>query len=70
MRPCEILLRKLDLDVDDLARQRSVDEDDPSIGVTGHGVAARDETIGSQLHSPSVRARPFDRSGRHATLDA
>ena len=46
-----------DLDVDELPRQRSPHEHDPSVGVARHGVAARDEAVGSHVHRTSVGVR-------------
>ncbi len=60
----EILLRGVDLDLDEFAGQRTVDEHDASIGVAGHGIAARDETIRGELHPASVRRWPGRRPMR------
>jgi hypothetical protein len=55
MSASEVFLRQVDLDLDHFARECSFDEHDTAVGVAGHGVAARDETIGCELHLPSVR---------------
>ncbi len=51
----EILLRRLDLDLDDFARQRASDEHDATIGIASNRVATRDESIQGELHLASVR---------------
>ncbi len=43
----EVLLRLGDIDLDELARQRTGDEHDPPVVGSPHGVAAGDETVGT-----------------------
>ena len=52
----EVLLRFDHVDLDQLARQGSRDEDDPAVVTAPHGVAAGDEAVGpnGQLHHRSV----------------
>ena len=55
----EVLLRLGDVDLDQLARQRTRDEHDPPVVGSPHGVAAGDESVGpnGQLHPTSVWPR-------------